>query len=202
MCPFVDIHTHRFTGCCIEPRARGIHPWQAADQNVEFAVTDAMFADADAVGETGLDFAYGVDRVAQDRLFRLHLDAAQRLCLPVVLHCVRAFEPVMNILREYRLRAVIFHGFIGSEQQATRAVGRGYYLSFGPATTRSPRTVAALRSVPLERIFAETDDTDAGIADVYGMICRVRGVEMETLKERLAQNYYDIFDKDGDNERK
>ena len=202
MCPFVDIHTHRFTGCCIEPRARGIHPWQAADQNVEFAVTDAMFADADAVGETGLDFAFGVDRVAQDRLFRLHLDAAQRLCLPVVLHCVRAFEPVMNILREYRLRAVIFHGFIGSEQQATRAVGRGYYLSFGPATTRSPRTVAALRSVPLERIFAETDDTDADIADVYEMICRVRGVEMETLKERLAQNYYDIFDKDGDNERK
>lgn len=202
MCPFVDIHTHRFTGCCIEPRARGIHPWQAADQNVEFAVTDAMFADADAVGETGLDFVCGVDRVAQDRLFRLHLDAAQRLCLPVVLHCVRAFEPVMNILREYRLRAVIFHGFIGSEQQATRAVGRGYYLSFGPATTRSPRTVAALRSVPLERIFAETDDTGADIADVYEMICRVRGVEMETLKERLAQNYYDIFDKDGDNERK
>lgn len=202
MCPFVDIHTHRFTGCCIEPRARGIHPWQAADQNVEFAVTDAMFADADAVGETGLDFVCGVDRVAQDRLFRLHLDAAQRLCLPVVLHCVRAFEPVMNILREYRLRTAIFHGFIGSEQQAARAVGRGYYLSFGPATTRSPRTVAALRSVPLERIFAETDDTGADIADVYEMICRVRGVEMETLKERLAQNYYDIFDKDGDNERK
>ncbi len=202
MCPFVDIHTHRFTGCCIEPRARGIHPWQAADQNVEFAVTDAMFADADAVGETGLDFVCGVDRVAQERLFRLHLDAAQRLCLPVVLHCVRAFEPVMNILREYSLRTAIFHGFIGSEQQAARAVGRGYYLSFGPATMRSPRTVAALRSVPLERIFAETDDTDADIADVYGMICRVRGVEMETLKERLAQNYYDIFDKDGDNERK
>ena len=200
MCPFVDIHTHRFTGCCIEPRARGIHPWQAADQNVEFAVTDAMFADADAVGETGLDFVCGVDRVAQERLFRLHLDAAQRLCLPVVLHCVRAFEPVMNILREYSLRTAIFHGFIGSEQQAARAVGRGYYLSFGPATMRSPRTVAALRSVPLERIFAETDDTDADIADVYGMICRVRGVEMETLKERLAQNYYDIFDKDGNRE--
>lgn len=171
-----------------------------ADQNVEFAVTDAMFADADAVGETGLDFACGVDRVAQERLFRLHLDAAQRLCLPVVLHCVRAFEPVMNILREYSLRTAIFHGFIGSEQQAARAVGRGYYLSFGPATMRSPRTVAALRSVPLERIFAETDDTGADIADVYEMICRVRGVEMETLKERLAQNYYDIFDKDGNRE--
>ena len=74
MCPFVDIHTHRFTGCCIEPRARGIHPWQAADQNVEFAVTDAMFADADAVGETGLDFACGVDRVAQELMNREKLD--------------------------------------------------------------------------------------------------------------------------------
>lgn len=197
MSPFVDIHTHRFSGRGIELHAQGIHPWQAAEGDVALAVTDAMFADAEAVGETGLDFACGVDRMAQEQLFCRQLEAAQRLCRPVVLHCVRAFEPMMNILREYRLRAVIFHGFIGSEQQAARAVGRGYYLSFGPATIRSPRTVAALRSVPLERIFAETDDTGADIADVYEMICRVRGIDMETLKERLAQNYYDIFDNDG-----
>lgn len=197
MSPFVDIHTHRFSGRCIELHARGIHPWQAAGRDMPPAVTDSMFADADAVGETGLDFACGVDRGAQERLFRLQLEAAQRLCLPVVLHCVRAFEPVMNVLLEYRLRAVIFHGFIGSVQQAARAVACGYYLSSGPATVRSPRTVAALRSVPLERIFAETDDTGVDIADVYGMICRVRDVAMETLKERLVQNYYDIFDRDG-----
>lgn len=198
MSPFVDIHTHRFSGRVIELRARGVHPWQAGEFDREQRFSDDIFAGAQAVGETGLDYACGVDRAAQERLFRLHLEAAERLSLPVVLHCVRAFEPVMEILRRYRLRAVIFHGFIGSPQQAARAVQRGYYLSFGPSAQRSPRTLEALRMSPADRIFAETDDTGADIAEVYAMICEARGMAMETLKERIMLNYCDIFGKDGE----
>lgn len=196
--PFVDIHTHRFSGRCIELHARGVHPWRAGECDWVQVVGDSMFAGAQAVGETGLDYACGVDRAAQERLFRLHLAAAERLALPVVLHCVRAFEPVMAILGQYSLCAVIFHGFIGSPQQAARALQRGYCLSFGPSARRSPRTLEALRMCPADRIFAETDDAGADIAEVYAMICDVCGVGMEALKERLAQNYYDIFGKDGD----
>lgn len=198
MSPFVDIHTHRFSGRVIELRARGVHPWQAGEFDREQRFSDDIFAGAQAVGETGLDYACGVDRAAQERLFRLHLEAAERLSLPVVLHCVRAFEPVMEILRRYRLRAVIFHGFIGSPQQAARAVQRGYYLSFGPSAQRSPRTLEALRMSPADRIFAETDDTGADIAEVYAMICEARSMAMETLKERIMLNYCDIFGKDGE----
>lgn len=202
MIPFVDIHTHRFSGRCIELCAQGVHPWRAAERDWGEALPDGMFAAAQAVGETGLDYACGVDRAAQERLFLLHLEAAVRLSLPVVLHCVRAFEPVMDILRGYDLRAVIFHGFIGSPQQAARAQQRGYYLSFGEPAQRSPRTMEALRECPADRIFAETDDTGADIADVYAMICDARGVAMDELKERIVQNYYDIFGNDGDKQGK
>ena len=194
--PFVDIHTHRFSGRGIELRAQGVHPWRAGDRDWTEAVAD-ISADARAVGETGLDYACDVDRAAQEHLFRLHLEAAERLSLPVVLHCVRAFEPVMAVLSQYRLRAAIFHGFIGSPQQAAQALKRGYYLAFGPAAQRSPRTMEALHGCPDDRIFAETDDTGVDIADVYAMICDARGMTMEILKERIVRSYYDIFGNDG-----
>ena len=54
---------------------------------------------------------------------REQLDLAERTGLPVVLHCVRAFEPLMKELQGRRLKAVIFHGFIGSPQQLSTAPG-------------------------------------------------------------------------------
>lgn len=65
-----------------------------------------------------------------------------------MLHCVRAFEPVMLELAAREPRAVIFHGFIGSPEQARRALEKGYYLSFGVRTFSSPKTMEALRETP------------------------------------------------------
>lgn len=190
---FIDIHTHRFTGRHTELRAAGIHPWLAGDTAATASLSPALLAGAQAVGETGLDYACAVDREAQRSLFVRHLDLAQELCMPVVLHCVRAFEPVMDILAGYTLPAVIFHGFIGSPQQAERAVKRGYCLSFGMPARRSPRTAAALAAAPAGSIFAETDDSGAAIEDVYAMIAEVRRMDMEALKTAIRHNYNRIF---------
>lgn len=190
---FIDIHTHRFSGRLTELRAAGIHPWRAAEPDVESLLVPELFEGVQAVGETGLDFACGVDREAQERLFRRQLEIAERRRMPVVIHCVRAFEPTMKILAEYSPAAVIFHGFIGSPQMARRAVDKGYYLSFGVMTPRSPKTVAALRSTPAERLFAETDDSGADIGRVYGMIAEIRGMEIGDLKRAINENYERIF---------
>ena len=193
---FIDIHTHRFTGCNTELRAAGVHPWRADEPDVASLLVPELFAEAQAVGETGLDFACDVGRDAQERLFRRHLELAEELRLPVVIHCVRAFEPTMKILAEYSLAAVVFHGFIGSPQMAERAVAEGYYLSFGIATLRSPKTAAALHSMPAERIFAETDDSGATIERVYETIAEIRGTDIEDLKRAVKENYERIFDND------
>ena len=101
---------------------------------------------------------------------------------------------MMKILSEYDLRAVIFHGFIGSVQQAERAVSRGYYLSFGVGAFRSPKTLEALRLMPLDRLFVETDESEVGIENVYERVAQARGVELEELKYKLEENYKKIFD--------
>ena len=189
MSHYIDIHTHRPTALHIEPQAVGIHPWMA--EKVVF--DEAIFDNAAAVGEIGLDFACDVNRDTQERVFRAQLTQAEKRNLPVILHCVRAFEPTMKILAEYRLCAVIFHGFIGSAQQAKRAIDAGYYLSFGPNAFRSPKTIAALQSIPESRLFAETDDSGEMIENVYSKIAQTRGISVEKLREIIENNYNKIF---------
>ena len=190
----VNIHTHRPADGQTTLRTCGIHPWQADTCFVADAAALARtlgdgLRNAQAIGETGLDFACTASREAQERLFRAHLELASRLRLPVVVHCVRAFEPTMKILGEYPLRAVILHGFIGSVQQARQAVQRGYWLSFGLRSLGSPRTVAAMREVPVESIFLETDDDDITIDDICRMAAAALGTDPGTLAGQLYANY-------------
>lgn len=192
--PFVNIHTHRPTGCSIELRTWGIHPWLSDEVDpAQLTLPLPPPEGTQAAGEIGLDFARKIDRSRQEQLLHRQLAWAEAAALPVVLHCVRAFEPMLRILGGYRLRGVIFHGFIGSAQQAREALRRGYRLSFGPRTFDSPKTLHALRSMPPEAIFLETDDDPAAIETVYARTAEVLGMEIGPLREQIYRNYEKLF---------
>ena len=92
-----------------------------------------------------------------------------------------------------RPRAAIFHGFIGSPEQARRAVGKGYYLSFGLRAFASPKTLESLRETPLSQLFLETDDSDVPIEEIYARAAKVKGVTPEELQRATLENYGRIF---------
>ncbi len=185
----VDIHTHHPRPDVVSPTMTGIHPWDAEKEH-----TSPDFAHCDIIGETGLDYACEVDREAQERLFRAHLEAAERLHKPVVLHVVRAFEPVMKILADYDIKGIVFHGLTGSEQQAKEAIKRGYYLSFGERSLRSAKTRQAIAATPLERLFCETDDNPAlDIAEIYAELAAIKGITLDELKKEIYENYKLLF---------
>ena len=185
----VDIHTHHPRPDVVSPRMAGIHPW---DAECGSALPD--FAHCDIIGETGLDYACEVDRLAQERLFRVHLEAAERLQKPVVLHTVKAFEPTIKILAEYNIAGVVFHGFIGSQQQAAEALRRGYHLSFGSRSLRSSKTRQAIAATPLDRLFCETDDDPSlDIAKVYAEVAAIKGVTLAELERYIYENYKRLF---------
>lgn len=191
MLPYVNIHTHRPTGSGIELRTEGVHPWDADMQLV--ATLGEQLSDAQAVGETGLDFVHGPSREVQTEALRAQLRLARERGLPVVLHCVRAFEPLMRELAACEPRAVIFHGFIGSPEQARRALAKGYFLSFGERAFASPKTLAALRETPLSQLFLETDDSPVPIAEIYARAAEAKGVPEEELQRAILDNYKRIF---------
>lgn len=186
---YIDIHTHNFTSRHIELRTAGIHPWDVENSSID----ESIFQGAQAIGEIGLDYACKVNRQRQEEFFKQQLLIAQRLKLPVVIHCVRAFEQVLKILQSYTLRGVIFHGFIGSKELATEVIKRGYFLSFGERTFRSQKTIEALRNTPLENLFLETDVSDIPIEEIYAKTAQITGVDMNTLIHSITNNYNKLF---------
>lgn len=189
--PYVDIHTHRPTGRHIELRTAGIHPWMADAQDAASLLP--LPEGVQAIGEIGLDLLRGPSPERQTETFRQQLAIAEREELPVVLHCVRAFEPVMQLLAGYRLPAVIFHGFIGSPEQARQALAKGYCLSFGERTFRSPRSMEALRATPSGQLFLETDDSPVPIGEIYARAAGLRGESVAELQRTTTENYERIF---------
>lgn len=190
---YVDIHTHRPTGRHIELRTAGIHPWNAGTE--ELASLPPLSEAVQAIGEIGLDRLHGPTLDRQTELFRRQLAIAERRQLPVVLHCVRAFEPMMQVLADYRLPAVIFHGFIGSPEQAARAIDRGYCLSFGLRSLRSGKTRGVLAAIPGDSLFLETDDDPTPIERIYAQAAILRGTEIEALRATILLNYKRIFER-------
>ena len=189
----LDIHTHNAQTHAQTIETVGIHPWLAAIDDV--AEVERLAPSVDAIGEIGLDYACEVPREVQMAVFRAQLTLAERLEKPVVLHCVRAFEDVMKTIGEYRLKAVIFHGFIGSKEQAQRAVNQGHYLSFGERTFRSPKSIEALRSTPLSHLFVESDESPTPIEEIYTKIAELRDIEVGELLKANEVNFKRLFQK-------
>lgn len=213
MLPFVDIHTHKADATPVSIRSlrlggggvpqwqpgsfsAGVHPWDAESvgaAGLEQALALLETAPLAAVGEIGLDYARAVDRDRQREVFGLQLDVALRRGLPVVLHCVRAMDDTLAVLRGKEFRAVIFHGFSGPPEQALQLVRMGYYLSFGEALFRSDKAAEALAAVPLERVFFETDDSPATIDRVYDCAAHMLEMPEQELQQAIYTNYERIF---------
>ncbi len=190
--PYVNIHTHRPTGSGIELRTVGIHPWDA--DRIPVASLLPLDETAQAIGEIGLDFARAVPKEAQYAAFRAQLELARQYGLPVVLHCVRAFNEVMRELKARPPRAAIFHGFIGSPEQARQAIAAGHFLSFGERTFRSPKSIEAMRITPLSRLFFETDESETPIEEFYQQASQLFGLPKELLIKSTLENYKKLFE--------
>ncbi len=112
-----------------------------------------------AIGEIGLDYHYdGYDRQAQLDLFRMQLELAEELSLPVIIHSRDATEDCMNILREYKPNGVM-HCFSGSAETAKEIISLGMYIGFTGVLTfkNAKKALRVLSAVPEDRLVLETD---------------------------------------------
>ena len=113
-----------------------------------------------AIGEIGLDYHYeDIPREIQQRAFRMQLELAQELDLPVIVHEREAHEDGLKIIAEFPEVTGVFHCYSGSAEMAKLLVERGWYIGFtGVLTFKNARkAVEVAQSIPLERIVLETD---------------------------------------------
>ncbi len=144
--------------------AVGSHP-DAADAVDEalcaqYAVLCKQHPKVKAIGEIGLDYHYeDIPREIQQRAFRLQMELARDLNLPVIVHEREAHEDGLRIVDEFPTVKGVFHCYSGSAEMARELIRRGWYIGFtGVLTFKNARkAIEVASSIPLERIVLETD---------------------------------------------
>lgn len=143
--------------------AVGSHPDDADHVDaalVERYRTLASHPKVKAIGEIGLDYYYeDVPREIQQRAFRLQMELARELELPVIIHQRDAYEDALRIVDEFPTVKGVFHCFSGSLEYAKEVVKRGWSLGFtGVITFKNARkAVEVAQWAPLNRLLLETD---------------------------------------------
>ena len=149
-----------------------LHPNEApviALENGESALDEAIAEIAElakedvvkAIGETGVDFyrtsEEGIE--FQEKSFRAHIQIANKLNKPVMVHDRDAHLDALRILDDEKAQQVIFHCYSGDKEFAQELVKRGWYLSFaGTCTFKNAQNLReALQVTPLENVLVETD---------------------------------------------
>lgn len=213
---YIDFHTHRLPSQDVialrsysvgmdnmpepivdaEHTTAGVHPWHILHTNLDHAMDILRQLNIVAIGEIGLDYAIDTNRELQTEVFEQQLDIAHSRSLPVVIHCVRAFEDVIRLLVKYKIEHVVFHSFTGNKTQLKRVVDAGYYVSLSPVSLGSAKTIEAVKATDriYEYMFLETDDSNELIENIYERCAKLLNTTTQQLKENIYRNYITFFE--------
>lgn len=144
--------------------AMGIHPHLASEYSDEVAAKILQTVKREekivAIGETGLDYFKNFQPAdLQQKVFREQLRLAQKLDLPVIIHCRNAYKDLFKILEEEKITRAVMHCFTGTSVEAQEALGRGYYIGFTAIITypKAQALQEVVKICPIDRILIETD---------------------------------------------
>ena len=180
----------------------GLHPEEVkADWEMQLDAMKSRFNEAPfiAIGEVGLDFYWDRTFEREQLLaFEAQVEWAVEVQLPLMIHCRKAQNELVHILKKYesRLSGGVFHCFTGNQKEAEQllqfkrfALGIGGVLTFKSSHLREDLPA----SVPLERIVLETDSPYMAPVPHRGE--RNESAFVHLVLEKLAEVYSVSADK-------
>lgn len=144
----------------------GLHPWEAARRSPDWLprLRHLLVSSGASVGEVGLDAAIALPMDEQEEVLLAQLDLARTLRRPVSLHCRRAFDRLVPLLRDAGPlpAGFVVHAYSGGTEHLVPLLDLGARLSFSGTLcwTRNHRAHRACAAVPAERLLLETDAPD------------------------------------------
>lgn len=193
----------------------GVHPdyEEVEEPTVDGLVEQSRHAKVVAIGETGLDyFRLTGDLEWQRERFRVHIRAARRSGLPLIIHTRSAAADTLAIMREEGADEPggVMHCFTEDWATARAALDLNFHISFSGIVTF--KSAAALREVaarvPADRMLIETDspylapvpfrgktNEPAFVRHVAECLAEVRGTGVDQIGETTTRNFFDLFRK-------
>jgi TatD DNase family protein len=176
----------------------GIHPWFLNEDNhnqlIDFVKKNAYHKSVAAIGETGFDKLRGPSIELQQKIFTEQAAISEETKKPLVIHCVKGWDDLMTAHKKLKpTMPWLIHGFRGKKELALQLISRNMYISFWFDFIIRPEASLLVRSLPIDRIFLETDGSGVNIRDIYCKVAGDLGVSINELKEIILKNFTAFF---------
>ena len=194
----------------------GLHPTYVKEnwQQELAAIEKQLFAAPErycAVGEIGLDLYWDDTFLeAQKEVFRIQVQWAKKLQLPIAIHVRKAFEELFSVLDEEWTPALsgVFHCFTGSKEQVQRILKyQQFYFGIGGVLTYKNAGLAeVVKEIPLDRLLLETDapylspvpyrgkrNEPSYLIEVVSKLQEVLGLSAAQLEKQTSDNAVRLF---------
>lgn len=188
--------------------AVGISPSEISNTHVKWDEVIEEYASKDrviAIGETGLDRKFG-NKDQQIEFFIRHLEIAEKLRYPLIIHNRDAGKEVLDVLSEIKPTIpIILHCFSENFEYASRIISilPQAYISFtGSVTYRTARQLREVATkIPDENIIVESESPFMIPSDLKGkrnkpiyiihtirQLAQLRNIEEEKMAEIIFNN--------------
>lgn len=191
----------------------GVHP---GSTECEEPTIDRLLKLADhekviAIGETGLDYYYGLQHKEQQlERFKTHLETSRITRKPVIVHTRDAKEDTLDLISKYSDPDVsgVLHCFTEDLDMAKRAIDMNFYISFSGIVTfkNASELQAVAKSLPLERILIETDSPYLAPVPVRGksnepkyvqhvasFLSELKEIPLDEIARQTTENFKKLF---------
>lgn len=184
--------------------ALGYHPWQIQDEEVgaNLSFIQDHVREGMALGEIGLDYKIKIKKELQWKVFERLLDIALESNKPVIIHCRYSHRWAFEIVKEKKIKHVVFHWYSGPVDLLDEILSMGYFVSATPALVYSPPHQEAIKRAPLDRILLETDTPvsyqgkESRPKDVHvtlGEVARLKRLEPYKIAVQTTANASQFF---------
>tara|TARA_B100000900_G_scaffold232467_1_gene197407 strand:+ start:170 stop:931 length:762 start_codon:yes stop_codon:yes gene_type:complete len=163
------------------------------------------------IGETGLDFYYdNSDRNIQIESFKIHIEAALKANIPLIIHSRNAEEKTFEILNEYKNEKlkILMHCFTGSQNFAEQLLKFNSYFSASGIITfkNSEELQKTFKFLPLDKVLIETDSpflapvpnrgkkNEPSFIDFTATkLAEIKGIEKSEIIKITTDNFNNLF---------
>lgn len=192
----------------------GLHPTEVRENwrdEADLLMQAAGRKEIVAIGESGMDLYWSKYFIReQEEVFRIQVELAIKLDIPIIIHNRDATEITLKILEDYRGRGLkgVFHAYGGSIEtfRTLERYGDLYVGIGGVVTFRKASIAETIKEIPVERIVTETDspwltpaphrgkrNESSYIPLIAGKIAEQKGISIEQVAETTSANAHKLF---------
>ena len=143
----------------------GIHPHEVKNNKVDPNTIINEISNNNkiiGIGETGLDFFYNhSEKYDQIKSFEVHIEAALRLKIPLIIHSRNAEKEMLDVFNNYKNKnlKILMHCYTGSKKFAEKLLSfNAYFSASGIITFKNSKELQeTFKYIPIEKLLIETD---------------------------------------------